>query len=377
MRVLLAPLFFHQRACKHCARIFYRDNPGKWLGIHEFEDLPPLGSFDTKRGFVPDFPALLMFEEYVIDAHAFERLNDPGDRVWLREWSKLVMVLESEGSLTVEDVGAAASSRSHQRGWMLRNDLADPQRWWQAMGYYNSLLGTARRVLGDSPDTAQRLTWEFDPEATFGVRGSDGEVHDLAAVLLDAGQSDHEAHRELYTNSLSELRGHLREVNACITACQELEVAPIMWAPYRRYLEEKLEPKSGSTAPRSELAGRQFFEIAFPAHQPTTVSQFARLRADKRIRSLREEITRAARTGDLIDPEYPQRVLSEILRMERSVARVRRIASWIATAVGIIPVPGLGLAATAIGEGVAHRTELSRKKEWHWFYLVSDGRGAT
>jgi len=129
MKVLLAPLFFRSRFCKHCARIFYRENPGSWVGIHEFESLPPLGSFDTKRGFIPDFPTLLMFEEFVLDGEAFERLKQPGDRLWLREWSELIAVLESEGSLTVADVSAAAGARSHERGRLLRRDLADPHRW--------------------------------------------------------------------------------------------------------------------------------------------------------------------------------------------------------------------------------------------------------
>ncbi len=67
MQVLLAPLFFKTRFCKQCARIFYRENPGSWLGIHEFDSLPPLGCFESRRGFVPDYPALLMFDKFVVD----------------------------------------------------------------------------------------------------------------------------------------------------------------------------------------------------------------------------------------------------------------------------------------------------------------------
>lgn len=138
MKVLLAPLFFRSRMCKHCAAIFYKANPDAWLGLHEFESLPPLGSFDPKRGFVPDFPALLMFDEYVIDAEAYERLAHPGNRAWLAEWRELVQVLRAEGSLTIDDVGGAAKTRSHERGAMLRRDLQQPGRWWQAMAYYNA-----------------------------------------------------------------------------------------------------------------------------------------------------------------------------------------------------------------------------------------------
>lgn len=246
MKVLLAPLFFQQRMCNHCARIYYQKNPGSWLGLHEFESLPSLGSFDKTRGFIPDFPALLMFNEFVIDAGAYDRLRNPGGRVWLREWAELVDALKSEGALTITDVTRAASKNRHKRSWMLRRDLQHPQKWWQAMGYFDSLAGTATKFLGDSPQQASNFAWEFDPDAQYGITGKDGQVHDLSVVLLESGRSRTKAHQDLYTAALENLRGHLREVNACICACNEIGVAPMMWAPYRRYLEGKLAPCDGS-----------------------------------------------------------------------------------------------------------------------------------
>lgn len=377
MKILLAPLFFRSRFCKHCARIIYKENPGSWIGIHEFENFPPLGSFDTRRGFVPDFPALLMFEEFVLDGEAFDRLKNPGGRIWLKEWSELVSILKSEGALTLEDVGAAGRAKSHKRGWMLRRDLEDPQRWWQAMGYHNSLMGNAEKLLGDHPQEAQALSWEFDPSVSFGIGGEDGEVHDLAAVLYDAGKSDLDAHNDLYSKALSDLQDQLREVNACITACMELDVAPLMWAPYRRYLEEKLRLSLNENALGVQDAGQKFFEISFPAYAPTTVKEFAKLRSDKRIYTLRSEILRASETGEMLDPQYPQRVLMEVLRLEKRAAKTRRIAGWIATGIGSIPIPGLGVATASIAEGVTSYIEKKKSKPWHWFYLISDGRGAT
>ena len=377
MKVLLAPLFFQSRHCKHCARIFYRKNPGSWLGIHEFESLPPLGTFDAKRGFLPDFPALLMFEEFVIDGEAVELMKTPGDRPWLGEWPKLIEALESEGALSAVDVAAAASARSHERGWMLRRDLADPKRWWQAMAHHDSLLGLASKTLGEDPLNAQDFSWERDPEARFGIPGSDGQVHDLSVVLEEGRNSDDPRHREMYSLSLEFLMNQLREVNACMTACAELDVAPFIWAPYERYLSEKRGGSTDQDAQSTGTAGREFFQVAFPAYAPTTVREFTALRSDKRIKALRWEIRRAAEHGETPDPSYPQRVLNEVLRLERKAARVRRITSWIATAVGTIPVPGLGLAAAAAAEAATHHLDRKAREPWHWFYLVSDGRGAT
>ena len=144
-------------------------------------------------------------------------------------------------------------------------------------------------------------------------------------------------------------------------ACNELGVAPIMWAPYRRYLEEKLSPSLGSNLVKAQVAGNRFFEVAFPAYSPTTVRAFAKLRSDRRIKTLRAEILRA----------------SEVLPLERNAARMRRMAGWIATTVGEIPVPGLGLAAAWVAEAITNRMERKQREHCHWFYLISDGRGAT
>ena len=374
MRVLLAPLFFKERMCKHCAEVFYRENPGSWLGIYEFESLPPLGSFDPDRGFVPDFPSLLMFDEYVIDGEAYERIRNPGHRLWLREWSELLDVLDSEGVIAVEDVQAAASDRSHSRGWMLRRDMQEPTRWWQAMDYYETLVGRAQRLLGENPRTAQAYSWQFDPEARYGVRGSDGETHDLSVVLTDGANSDHAAHAELFAHAVRTVASQLREVNACLTACDVLGVAPMMWAPYRKYLQAKL---TSAGMPDQSAAGTEFFELAFPAYAPTTAKEFSKLRKDRRIGALRTEIRRASEYGDVIDPHYPQRVLDEVLRLELAGARVRRIAGWVAMAVGCIPVPGLGIGAPTTAEIVATALDRRRTRPWRWFYLISDGRGAT
>lgn len=374
MRVLLAPLFFKERMCKHCARLFYRKNPGSWTGIFEFESLPPLGSFDPNRGFVPDFPSLLMFDEYVLDGEAYERIRNPGYRPWLREWSELLEVFGSEGAIAVEDVQAAASARPHSRGWMLRRDMQEPTRWSQAMGYYDALVNRAQELLGENPHTAQEYSWQFDPEARHGIKGSDGHSHDLSAVLGDGADSDNEAHAELFSRAASTAASQLREVNACLTACDVLGVAPIMWAPYRRYLQQKLA-SAGVTD--HSAAGTEFFQLAFPAYAPTSVKEFSKLRRDRRIMALRSEIRRASEHGDMLDPCYPQRVLDEVLRLERTGAKVRRIGGWVATAVGSIPVPGLGIAATATGEVIAAALDKRRKRPWRWFYLISDGRGAT
>jgi len=319
-----------------------------------------------------------MFEEFVLDGEAREIIRSPRGRDWLGPWPELLNALESEGAVTVSDVRAAASGQPQRRGALLRQDMRNPSQWVEPMAYYNAVAGMAEQLLGDDPKSAKRTTWDFNPEAQFGVSGTDGKTHSLASVLNDGPHSEHEVHRSLYSRALSEATFHLREVHACLTACAALGVAPFMWAPYRKYLEHKLVRKGDARNTDKELrAGREFFEIAFPAYAPTTVRQFARLRSDRRISQLREEMRRVADSGELLDPRYPQRILQEVLRVEKRLATFRRIIGWVATAVGVVPIPGIGTAASVLAEGIGAATERKRRKPWHWFYLISDGRGAT
>ncbi len=346
------------------------------MGLHEFESLPPLGSFDNSRGFIPDFPALLMFDEFVIDFEAYDLIRSPGERAWLRHWTELVDALKSEGVLTVTDVKAAASADPYKRSWMLRRDMKQPEKWWQAMGYFDNLSALAGNFLGEYPETAKKFAWKFDPRQRFGVKGSDGHVHDLSAILVEDAGSRTDAHHQLYGRAIANLRDQLREVNACLTACASLGVSPMMWAPYRRYLHEKLESDARQAMLPAD-AGALFFKIAFPAYSPTSVREFAKLRFDKRIYDLRTEIKRATRNGSALEPRYAQRILSEVLKIEQKAARVRTIIGWISNVVGTLPIPGVGLGAAALGEGVGAVATNYIKKPWRWFYLISDGRGAT
>lgn len=373
MKLLLAPLFARSRMCKHCARLFRRENPGEWLGLYEFETLPPLGTYDPKIGFVPDFPALLLFDEFVIDSEARELLSDSASRPWLGLWPDLIRLLEADGALSIADVGSAAKARAHQRSVMLRRDLQQPARWASAMTYYDALTARAQRLLGSGPRQAQALAWNFSPDDLPGIRGVDGSGHSLSAILGEGQHSELEAHRDLYQAARDEVARQLSEVNAMLAASAELEVSPMLWAPYRRYLQEKF----ATPALERQQAGEDFFKLAFPAFAPSDVEEFSRLRNHHALVGLREEIIRASQSGDVLDPRYPQRVLEDVLRIEARGKKTRRILGWIASAIGMVPVPGLGLAASGVTEAASLALDKRRARPMRWFYLVSDGRGLT
>jgi len=361
----------------HCVRIFYQENPNKWIWQYELERMPPLGRFEAGRGFIPDIAILLMFDEFLIDVQAHERILSDSQPAWLGQWPEILEALGSEGALSVADIDEEAKGAAAVRGAMLKRDMQKPATWANAMMYYDTLMAEAGHALGENVDAAGNLTWKFDPDKIPGVRGPDGEYHILSGIpLTDPGDDPNDPHYQMQQTALSHLRDQLREVNAGLAVTRLLDAAPMFWAPYKRYLEAKsTEEAVALEAQKRAEAAHLFFTVAFPKYRPESVSEFRRLRNDKRLRQLRDEILAASKSGDVLDSMYPQRVLEKVLKVEKRIGRVRQISGWISSAIRSIPLPGIGLAATAASELISHRVEKKRRRDWNWFYLISDGIG--
>lgn len=333
--------------------------------------MPPLGQFDTRNGFIPDYPLLLMFDEFLIDGEAVERIS--AEPPWLGEWPRLVQMLADEGALATTDVAAEAARVGAKRGGMLRRDMRRPEAWLSSMAYHDSLIAQLDRAFGRDGEERKSFRWNFDPHALPGFKGDDGHYHALSGCPLDPDISEGHVDEELREQALSELAAELREVNATLAVAARLGVVPMPWAPYAKYIAAKA---THLPAGRDDLtAARLFFEIAFPRYRPGSIRDFARLRADKRIRALRDVIRQAYATGDVVDPKYPQRILEEVLGLERGASKWRKVTGWIAALADFVPVPGAGAVAKLAEELTGAVIDRRAEKPLQWFYLISNGRG--
>lgn len=347
--------------------------------MYELERMPPLGQYDPQTGFLPDYPLLVMFDEFVISEESYDRLQFRSDEGWLGDWPEVLELLDAEGALHRADLKTPLKEQAHQRGWMLRRDMEDPSRWADGLAYYRSLMAEADEAFGDKPGEGSPIEWDFDPHRIPPQRGSDGKGHILSSILGIAGSEElSDAHAELLKTARGRVRNHLREVNAGLAASETLDVAPMFWAPYREYLEQKGKKAEEAVQQNQKIdSGRLFFEVAFPRYRPDSVNKLKSLRRDSRLQSLRDEINRAAKSGDLMDPEYPQRTLEEALRIERKAERVRTITAWLSAAIGLVPVPGAGSTASALGEAVTKHVKSRMTSGLDWLYMISDGTGHT
>jgi hypothetical protein len=380
VKLFLSPFLVVQQFCRHCFK--FSEQPDRWQWWQaEMALLPPMGRFDPQAGFTPDFPVMLMFDEFLIDGEALERISRRAGDLWLGPWPELLQMLSSEGALSVVDVGPTVASVGHQRSVMTRQDLRDPTRWIDAMAYHDSIVaGAGQAFAARVPGEMEPYDWAFDPKrhpARF--QGSDGLGHNPSGILRQREEDLDDIHRELRARALVNLKFQIKEVNAISAASAKLEAIPMFWAPYARYLEVK-----GKANLDEPDAARLFFDVAFPAFRPSTIRQFAYLRSDRRLDHLRDEIRRAHASGDVMEAEYLNRIIRELLGPEMTkTARNRRILGWLATgagfvasAAGVPPIPAA--IGPAVGADVAEKVvESVRRKSLDWLYLISDAVGIT
>lgn len=373
MKAILTPLFLCQRHCRNCVRVLRRQNPEKWLWEFELEKMPPLGSFHPKHGFRPDYSTLLMFEEFIIDGEASECILSKTAPPWMGQWPAVLSALKDEGTLHPLDLDDELKRVRHVRGGMLRKDMRNPKTWASGLDFCENMLGAAGEAFEGKRSKGTHFDWTYDPDHSYGVPGSDGEIHSLASCpLLEPGTNPNDPHYQLHGMAIEHIRRQLREVNAALALSASLGAPPVLWAPYARYLELK---ESAVGDQRLSRGAKQFFETAFPLYAPNSARDLIRLRKDRRVGKLRDEIKRAVDSGDLLDPAYPQRILAEVLRVEQKVRGKRRIIAWLSSAVGCVPLPGVSIAATGLGEITARYLERRHRKPWAWFYLISNGCG--
>ena len=374
MRAFLSPFLPISQFCETCFQLAKKSGgvDGWVWWRHELSRLPPLGRFTPQVGFVPDYPVLLMFDEFVIDGVAAEQITRQTTEGWLGPWPEILLMLASEGALRVIDLDSEMAAVGHNRSVMTRADLRDPGRWADAMRYHDSVVAGADSAFRQgSPTASSEFDWTFDPQRHGGwVEGADGQSHIGAAVLAKNPDQLDDIHKKVRERALGDLHWQLREVNAVIATAARLDATCWYWAPYAKYLEAK----RSKTVDGATDAARLFFELAFPLFRPTTVHELGRLRADRRVADLRQEIRRAYESGAVLDREYPQRVMFEVLKSERTAAKKRRIMGWLAAPVSWA-VPALGIAPSVVSEGIGAATDRVQKRPLDWFYLISDGVG--
>lgn len=355
-----------------------------------FYRMPPVSMSQFSQEFLPDYSALLLADEIIVDAKSYERLLKGSHRSY-GTVAILLKMLRDEGFVRLEDFDAIVESNRPLLERMLERDLKELDSWvvplkesvsvWR--GFFDELRGTLREdiVRGRTSDSTgpghfgdAALFHEFAHHTAHWMHNMMHRVHHSTMLVELALRSSEMRRKSEYRQALRDhLAEYLSYVNANLLLCEKFQTGFHDWYDFQPFYRDKFLRVAQEAAPgQKEIASvKKLFEISFPEFTFWRPDNIVRALKDKRIRDLRQLVDDSADGKVDFDREFATRVLQEVFVIERNVARFRNIVSYITQPLGFIPFAG-AVVQKAAEEAVGAAVENRRKRKFRWFYLISE-----
>ena len=98
--------------------------------FHEyFYRMPAISMSQLGPRFVPDYPVLLLFDEFVVDAETAKRVRDADTRSWYKDMADVLDSLDSSGRLIVKDFDEIVGPHMETIKESVDYDLRNMQEW--------------------------------------------------------------------------------------------------------------------------------------------------------------------------------------------------------------------------------------------------------
>jgi hypothetical protein len=169
------------------------------------------------------------------------------------------------------------------------------------------------------------------------------------------------------------LIGYLSHVNANILLSQIFETGFHDWYDYKPFYQEKFLNVAKESSPgEKEIENiKKLFEISFPEFSFWQPDNVLKALKDKRIHELRQLIDSACKGEVEFDREFANRILLEVFKVESRMRKFRNIVSYLTMPFGFIPYAGTPI-QKGIEEVITRPTESKKRKEFQWFYMISE-----
>jgi hypothetical protein len=359
--------------------------------LSPFYLMPPMRSMNNS--IMPDYSALLLFNTVVMDVNSFQ---------FVMEWSERLTAYfyERKKTLKLPTTEKEVLLKSAQM-------YADTFRLLKEEGFvelvdFNAILGPHKSLLKKilDYDMSNRDLWLKPLKKSLGIW--DRFARDVPVLIAPNYLSAHSARTDAATirrnlflreelfkkatdprdrednqNILDELESIIREylkyVNCNLVLSNLLSIPFHDWEDYSPFYEQKFLSvgRIGFETQKEQSLARQLFQISFPEFAITDPHTFMKIITDKRINDLRKMIKTAAENDSVFDVSFARNTLKKVLDVEQKTAKYRSIVSWITKPIDFIPWAG-NLASTIVDEVAGHIVDGRIKRDFRWFYLLSD-----
>lgn len=346
------------------------------LSHDPFFNMPP-GFYmkDYSRGIVPDYPLLLLFDEYVGSRESFRLVHE--NEVY-KEVAELWDALLADGRLTLQDYGAAAASEKATIEQSVRYDLRNIDSWFPAfresVTEWRHFLATATSTLrkkraetGLSPSEEGLMACVRRKNTRDFMVPKDTEWN----VEQVFGGWRRRIDKDIRTDVLYIAEQYFRYVATNIVVSQKLGASLHDWADVAPLYHLKLKIGLQDSPAESEATHvRQLFRVMFPEFRPKSVRAFVRALSDPSVKNLRALVKDASNEKIVFDQAFANETIRRLFESERRLAVQRQVTGWLSLPIHFVPVVGT-VAQKVIEEGVVRFLETKARRHAPWFYLIS------
>jgi hypothetical protein len=353
-----------------------------------FYRMPPASLASAGQEFLPDYAVLLLADRIVIDKRTYELLIT-GRHSSYGQVALMVKTLYDEGFVRLEDFDSVIARNRELLEKMLERDINELDSWviplresvaeWRR--FVEAFKGSLRldfldgRLRDGGGDADEREFYQsLLHRAGSWLHGSIGYSYRVQYLVEGALESSHKRrgaeHRQALRDTLTE---YISYINANLLLSNELGVGFHDWADFRPFYRDKFMRVARLSGPgqREIDSIKQLFTVSFPEFAFWTPQNIVRALNDKRIVDLRRLVESAVNGQVEFDREFAIRVLGEVLKIERSIGKLRNFVSYVTTPLGFIPVAGTPV-QKIVEEAIVQPTARRREKEYRWFFLISE-----
>jgi hypothetical protein len=311
-------------------------------GYQPFRRMPPLDMRSMANGFAPEYSLLILCDKLVFDAFSFEYLTEQMNLPVFEPVGRTLALLKREGFLELRDYTSILAENSSLLARMTQNDL-------QSTGQWSGAMRSSSRIWRSFTD------------------GLDSKLGSPARNLAWHSPVASGPHRR------EALSSYLSYVNANLILSNEMEAGLHDWEDFQPFYHRKFLAvgRENPELLTPAEASRQLFDIAFPEFAIRSPEHFMSLLTHKRVGELRSLIEEASRGNVEFDGAFARSVFHEIIGVERTLGKRRRLLGYLTFPIGFIPFVG-NYAQFLAEQGAESVVERRLKKKFRWFYLLSD-----
>jgi hypothetical protein len=348
-----------------------------------FDRMPPTRRVIDGPYFALDFAPLLVAERTIVDLRSYELLNDGSSHNEYLRVGETLRALHSEGFVRLVDFDSVIHENEALLDDVLRQDLQNVYAWIpalkKAVSEWRSIVADFQSVIDvETDDYLSNMHGAYITHGTY-ITPFEIEEHihtlkksqDLAEILdyiLQPRKRHTEKDKSILTSIVTR---YLSYVNTNLLLSNVLDAGFYDWADLKPFYADKLlhVAKRAGYGDGSVDAASKLFEISFPEFNSWDTKRLLRVLKDKRIVELRNLIRSAADGEVQFDQEFASRTLSEVLKIEESVGKLKNIVSYLTLPLEFV-IPGGGLIAKGVEEAVALSVGHYKRRKHRWFYLL-------